>query len=104
MTKLMSWWKAESATIVGIVLALINASVINGTAGKILGAVLPLLGAGAVRHTVFAPATVANLVGTATTAVASQLDATAAGTAGTLTAAGQAVADGIAAAVAPQGD
>jgi hypothetical protein len=55
------WWKAESAMIVAVALALVNASVIPGVAGRILGAVLPIIGGAAVRQTVWAPDTVATL-------------------------------------------
>lgn len=63
MKKLVGWWRAESALIIGVVLALVNAAVIGGTTGKVLGAVLPLLGAGAVRQTVYSPTTVEGLTG-----------------------------------------
>ena len=54
-------WQAESAMIIAVVLALVGAGLIPGMWGKILGAVLPLLGGGAVRATVYAPDTVAQI-------------------------------------------
>lgn len=57
------FWKEESASIVSIILALVGVGVIPGTLGKILGAVLPILGGQAVRATVYKPSTVAKLTG-----------------------------------------
>lgn len=93
MKKIVGWWRSESALIIGILIALVNASLIPGQAGKILGAVLPVLGGGAVRQTVWAPDTAAGAVSAAATSVASQLTTATAGPAGTVTAAAQGVVD-----------
>lgn len=53
-----TWWKKESALIIGIVLALAGAGFVPGTGGKLALTILPLLGAGAVRQTVYSPLTV----------------------------------------------
>lgn len=57
MDALRKLWRAESARVVSIVLALAAAGFIPGTAGKLIGVVLPLLGGQAVRQTVWAPDT-----------------------------------------------
>ena len=101
--KLVKLWRQESALIIGIVLALVNASVIHGTLGRTLGAVLPLLGAGAVRSTVWAPATAQAAVADAATAVASQLAPDTVGPAGQVLPATQAVVDGVVAGVLGDG-
>jgi hypothetical protein len=54
MSRLVGFWRAESARIMSIVLAIAAAGLIPGTAGKLIGIVLPLLGGQAVRQTVFA--------------------------------------------------
>lgn len=103
MRKLAGLWRAESALGIGIVLALVNAAVIGGTWGRALGAVLPLLGAGAVRKTVWAPATAVGAVQAAATSVASQLAPDTVGPAGTVLPAAQAVVDGVVAAATGEG-
>ena len=91
MKRIVGWWRSESAMLTAILLALVNASLIPGVTGKVLGAVLPVLGGGAVRQTVWAPDTAAQ----ALTSVASQLTAGAAGKAGQVTPAAQAIIDGV---------
>lgn len=95
MKKLVEFWKADSARIVSIVLALAAAGLIPGTAGKVIGIVLPLLGGQAVRQTVFAPQTVADKVELAATSVAGQLTSDIAGQAGQVLPEAQAVVDGV---------
>lgn len=95
MKKLAAIWNAESATIISIILALAAAGLIPGTAGKVIGVVLPLLGGQAVRQTVWAPTTAARAVQDAAAAVASQLAPDTVGPAGTVLPAAQAVVDGV---------
>jgi hypothetical protein len=54
-------WQAESARIMSIILALAAAGLIPGVWGKVIGAVIPILGGQAVRATVFSPLTVAKI-------------------------------------------
>jgi hypothetical protein len=89
------FWRAESALIVGIALALAGAGLVPGVWGKVILTVLPLLGAGAVRKTVWAPDTVANTVENVATSVASQLNGSTAGGTGHVTIKGQAIVDGV---------
>ena len=99
MKRIAALWKAESARLVAIGLALVAAGVIPGTWGKILGAVLPILGNEAVRATVYAPDTVTELVQDAAATALTNASSAAAGTIGTLTPAGAAVAAEAASAV-----
>lgn len=99
MTFIQKWWKAESATIIGIILALAGAGFVPGAWGKLVLTVLPLIGAGAVRQTVFAPQTVVDTVTAAATSVASQLSPVMVGAAGEVPVSAQAVVDGVVAGV-----
>jgi hypothetical protein len=99
MNALVKFWKADSARIMSILLAIVAAGLIPGTIGKVIGIVLPLLGGQAVRATVFAPATVAAKVEEAATSVASSLTAQTAGAAGNVPAQAQAVVAGVVAEV-----
>lgn len=98
MTRLVRVWRAESAFVVSVLLALVGAGLIPGVWGKVLGAVLPLLGGQAVRATVWAPDTAQAAVHAAALSVASQLTPDITGPAGTVTAAAQGVVDGVVAA------
>lgn len=102
MKKLVAWWKGDSARIFSIVLALAAAGLIPGTAGKIIGVVLPLLGGQAVRATVSSPLTVATKVGQAALSVAGQLGQDTVGAPGLVPPAAQAVVDGVVAGVLGQ--
>lgn len=95
MSRLAALWKAESARILSIVLALAAAGLIPGVWGKVIGVVLPLLGGQAVRQTVWAPAAVQRVVEGAATAVAGQLTPDIVGGSGTVGPAAQAVIDGV---------
>lgn len=95
MKKLIDFWKADSARILSIVLALAAAGFIPGVWGKLIGVVLPLLGGQAVRSTVSSPFDVAEKVTQAATSVAGQLAADTVGAAGQIIPAGQAVVDGV---------
>jgi hypothetical protein len=97
--RIAEFWRAESARIMSIVLAVAAAGLIPGVWGKLIGIVLPLLGGQAVRQTVFAPATVAEKVELAATSVAGQLSAATAGAAGQVLPEAQAVVDGVVAGV-----
>jgi hypothetical protein len=99
--RLKQWWKADSARIMSIVLALAAAGLIPGSFGKALGVVLPLVGGQLVRSTVFAPQTVALKVEQAATSVAGQLSANVAGAAGNIPPKAQEIVDAVVAGVAP---
>lgn len=55
MKTLVKFWKAESALIVACIVALAGVITLPGPWAKVLGVLLPLLGGGAVRRTVWAP-------------------------------------------------
>lgn len=95
MKTIVGWWKADSARLMSIALALVAVGVIPGVWGKVLGAVLPLLGGQAVRQTVWAPATVENAVQAAAAGVAAQLTPDIVGVAGQVLPEAQAVVDGV---------
>lgn len=95
MKRLVDFWKADSARITSIVLALAAAGLIPGVWGKAIGVVLPLLGGQAVRQTVYSPVTVAEKVEQAATSVAGQLTSDIAGVAGQVLPQAQAVVDGV---------
>lgn len=105
MTRIASFfitaWRRESPFVIGIILALVNASVITGTGGRALGAVLPLLGAGAVRQTVSSPVTVTSKVAEAAAAALQQATPADVGRMGELTPASQGIVDAVVETVAP---
>lgn len=68
MKIIVKWWRAESAMLVAIALAVVGAGVVSGTWQRVLLGVLPLIAGGAVRQTVWAPDTLDTL--TAATPVA----------------------------------
>jgi len=103
MAALLTFWKAYSARLASIVMAIAAAGLISGTVGKAIGIVVPLLLGQAVHSTVFAPATVVERVTQAASSVAGQLTAESAGVAGMVTTPGQAVVDGVVAGVLGQG-
>jgi hypothetical protein len=98
MGMIVKVWRADSARLMSIVLALVAVGVVPGVWGKILGAVLPLLGGQAVRQTVWAPDTVAQTVTVAATTVAAQLTDGSAGVVGEVTSGAQGIVDGVVAA------
>ena len=93
MTTIARWWRAESAMIASIVVALAGAITLPGPWEKLVGALLPLIAGGAVRRTVWAPDTVQGAVHAAAIQTATVLAPTDTGPAGMVTVAGQAVAD-----------
>lgn len=95
MKRLVDFWKADSARIMSIILALAAAGLIPGVWGKAIGVVLPLLGGQAVRQTVYSPVTVAEKVEQAATSVAGQLSPATAGEVGQIPVEAQAVVDGV---------
>ena len=64
MSSIVKWWRAESAMIVAVALAIVGAGVVSGIWQRVLLGVLPLVAGGAVRQTVWAPDTVAALTAT----------------------------------------
>lgn len=102
MKQLLGWWRAESARITSIVLAIAAAGLIPGVWGKLIGIVLPLLGGQAVRQTVFAPDTVTEKVEQAATSVAGQLTPQTVGSSGSIPQAAQRVVNGVVAGVLGQ--
>lgn len=95
MSLIVKWWRAESALIASIIVALAGVITLPGSWEKILGALLPLIAGGAVRQTVWAPPAVQSAVQAAGSAVASQLTPDIAGAAGQVTTPAQAIVDGV---------
>jgi hypothetical protein len=100
--QIIAFWRAESALIMSIILALAAAGLIPGVWGKVIGVVLPLLGGAAVRQTVSSPFTVAEKVEQAATMVAGKLTATTVGSAGSVPQEAQKVVNGVVAGVLGQ--
>jgi hypothetical protein len=73
MTTIIKFWRAESAMLASIVIALAGAITLPGSWEKVLGALLPLIAGGAVRQTVWAPDTHAAAIQAAAASVAAQL-------------------------------
>jgi hypothetical protein len=95
MTTIVKWWRAESALIASIALAIVGAGVVHGIWEKVLLAVLPLIAGGVVRRTVWAPDTVEATVQATAESVASQITPDIASPAGEVGTAAQAVVDGV---------
>jgi hypothetical protein len=103
MSTIVKWWKAESALIAAVIVALAGVVTLPGSWEKVLGALLPLIAGGAVRKTVWAPDTVQGAVQAAATQTAAALAPTDTGAPGVVTVAGQAVAATAAATVLAAG-
>ena len=99
MATIAKLWKKESALVVAVLLAVAGVVTLPGGWGKVLGTVLPLLGGGAVRSTVYTGTTLQRAVEAAAGAVAAQLNPATVGAAGEVPPAAQAVVDGVTAAV-----
>jgi hypothetical protein len=95
MKAILKLWRSESALIVAVVLAVAGVITLPGPWGKALGVLLPLLGGGAVRSTVYTGTTLEKAVQAAAGAVASQLNPSTVGGTGEIPVAAQAVVDGV---------
>ena len=99
MKGLADFWKAESARIASVVIALAAAGLIPGSWGKAIGIVVPLIFGQAVRETVYSPTTVlAKVEDAAATALAEATPQTV-GAAGNVTAEGEQIVQAVVAKV-----